>query len=49
MIKKVAAEYGEIIPQVDTSELNLVIDSSNNKVEALMLIWTQYSDKVNSR
>ena len=29
--KKVAAEYGEIIPQVDTSELNLVIDSSNNK------------------
>ena len=29
--KKVAAEYGEIIPQVDTSELNLIIDSSNNK------------------
>ena len=27
--KKVAAEYGEIIPQVDTSELNLIIDSSN--------------------
>ena len=29
--RKVAAEYGETIPQVDTSELNLVIDSSNNK------------------
>ena len=29
--KKVAAEYGEIIPQVDTSELNLIIDSSNKK------------------
>ena len=29
--KKVAAEYGEIIPQVVASELNLIIDSSNNK------------------
>ena len=29
--KKVAAEYGEITPPVDSSELKLVIDSTNNK------------------
>ena len=29
--KKIAAEYGEITPPVDTSEINLIIDSSNNK------------------
>ena len=29
--KKIAAEYGEITPPVDTSELKLVIDSTNNK------------------
>ena len=29
--KKIAAEYGETTPLVDTSELKLVIDSTNNK------------------
>ena len=29
--KKIAAEYGEITPPVDSSELKLVIDSTNNK------------------
>ena len=34
--KKIAAEYGEISPPVETSELKLVIDSTNNrKVEIL--------------
>ena len=29
--KKIASNYGQIIPEVDSSELKLVVDSSNNK------------------
>ena len=41
--KKIAADYGDIIPPVDTSELKLVIDSTNNKKVEILDADTNHS------
>ena len=41
--KKIAADYGDIIPLVDTSELKLVIDSTNNKKVEILDADTNHS------
>ena len=41
--KKIAAEYGETTPPVDSSELKLVIDSTNNKKVEILDVDTGHS------